>query len=237
MRDHLELSARRGGAAAFGLAVLMLSWGAAQAAQLQLVVSKADGQPAADVVVVIKPVGAWSPPPAGEPVVVNQKDMRFVPYVSVVPMGGTLRLTNQDRYDHHVRSMAGGPLGNLPPAKTFEVRLPGTAKGGNAPLDLKMDGSIGAITLGCHIHGSMRGHVYVSPTPWAAVSDDKGRVRIDLLPEGAAELQLWHPDELLEQPVQRVQVLAAEQTLSVKLNFTPKPRRNTPPPTSHHYPE
>jgi hypothetical protein len=144
-------------------------------------------------------------------------------------LGGTLRLTNQDRYDHHVRAMAGGPLGNTPPAKSFEVRLGGARVGGAQSSDIKMDGRAGNITLGCHIHGSMRGHVFVSASPWVAVTDDRGQVQLPDAPEGAVDLKLWHPDQLLDQSPVRLTLAAAAQTLSAKLNFNPRKRRVPPP--------
>lgn len=214
------------------MALMALTAPAAQAATLTVQVQRADGSVAGDTVVQVTPVGAWTPPDAGAPVVLNQKDMRFEPYVVAVPMGGTLRLTNQDRYDHHVRSMAGGPLGNVPPAKTFEVRLPGFAKGALSTADVKMDGSAGTITLGCHIHGSMRGHVYVSASPWVAVSDDRGQVVLQGVPEGAVDLKVWHPDQLLDTPAQRLQV-SGDQSATARLNFNPRKRR-TPPPVDHY---
>ena len=90
-----------------------------------------------------------------------------------------------------------------------------------------MDGGTGDITLGCHIHGSMRGHVYVSPTPWVGVSDSRGLVRLEGVPEGTVELKAWHPDQLSDQPTQRLS-LGAAQAQELKLNFSPR-RRRTPP--------
>jgi len=38
--------------------------------------------------------------------VIALKDIRFVPYVSVVPVGASVRFVNKDGFDHHVRSQA-----------------------------------------------------------------------------------------------------------------------------------
>jgi hypothetical protein len=140
----------------------------------------------------------------------------------VVPQGGSVRFVNRDAYDHHVRSLAGGPLGSVAPAKQIDIRM-GPAKGGkDTSADVVLD-QAGAIVLGCHLHGSMRGHVFVAESPWHAVSDAAGRVRIDGAPDGAAELRIWHPDQLTEQPTHALQVGAAS-TAEVKLNFTPRTR-------------
>ena len=100
-------------------------------------------------------------------------------------------------------------------------------KGNNTSPELKLDVA-GSVLLGCHLHNSMRGHLLISNTPWFAVTDDQGKVRIDGVPDGQAEIKLWHPDQLQEQPPQRVQV-AATVSAEGKLNFTPR-RRPPPPP-------
>jgi hypothetical protein len=71
----------------------------------------------------------------------------------------------------------------------------------------------------------MRGQVYVSGTPWFAKTDANGVATIEGVPEGAADLNLWHPDQLQEQPAQRLQLTAAPLKAIGQLNFTPRRRR------------
>lgn len=210
-------------------AVLLLAAAPAPAAELQVYVTTPDGRPAADVVVAVLPQGATSAAPAipAEPAVIVQRDIRFQPYVTAVVLGTTVRFVNRDRFDHHVRSMPGGPLGSIAPAKEFEFRL-AAARGSNEPsADLKMDAP-GAIVIGCHLHGSMRGHVYVSPTPWVAVTNAAGRATLAGVPDGAADLRLWHPDQLVAQANVPVRVTGTG-TAEARLNFAPR-RRPAPPP-------
>jgi plastocyanin len=200
----------------------------AQAGTVQVTVRSADGKPVADTVVLVQPGAAWSAQPLPAPAVVAQKDIKFVPYVTVIPVGGTVRFVNQDAYDHHVRSLPGGPLGTIAPARQFEIRMPAAAGGKFASNDLKVDVP-GVIALGCHLHGSMRGHVYVSATPWYAVTDASGRATIEGVPDGEAELRLWHPDQLTDQAASRVQVAAgAPVQAEARLNFTPRRRAAAP---------
>jgi plastocyanin len=196
----------------------------ALAGTVQVTVVSADGKPVADTVVLVQPTASWSPQPLPAPAVVAQKDIRFVPYVTVIPVGGTIRFINEDSFDHHVRSLPGGPLGTVAPAREFEIRMPAVAHGRKSTADLKID-LPGVIVLGCHLHGSMRGHVLVSVSPWYAVTDAQGHAVIDGMPDGQAELKLWHPDQLVDQGTTRVQVAAAGPTVAeAKLNFTPKRR-------------
>ena len=199
----------------------------AAAANLQLTVLGSDGKPVADVAVQLLPAAPWSVLPPAEPVRIVQRNLRFVPFVSVVPAGGTVRFVNRDRYDHHVRSQAGGPLGNIAPAQQFEFRMAAFKGEKESTADLKLD-TPGVIALGCHLHGSMRGHILVTSTPWVAVTDEQGRATLPQLPDGQAELKLWHPEQLTDQAPLRLQ-LAGDQSAEARVNFAPRRR---PPPTT-----
>ena len=196
------------------------------AAQLQVTVLGLDGRPAADVVVQAVPAAAWSPQPVPAAVEITQQNIRFVPFVTVVPTGTTVRFVNRDRFDHHVRSQPGGPLGNVAPAQQFEFRMAALKFNGAASsAEVKLDVA-GIIALGCHLHGSMRGHVLISNTPWAGVTDDKGQVTLANVPDGQLELKLWHPDQLTDQASTRLQ---ASGNLQPELKLNLSPRRRAPP--------
>jgi len=203
-------------------ALLMLAAAGAGAATLRVTVTNADGKPAADAVVLLQLPNAPPPPVPAEPVAIVQKDIRFVPFVTAVGLGTTVRFVNRDSFDHHVRSQPGGPLASVPPAKQFEFRLARMKGGTPTSADLTLDVP-GTIVLGCHIHGSMRGHIYVSASPWFAVTDERGQAVLEGVPDGAAELRTWHPDELVEQPVQKLQV-AGDTKAESRLNFAPRKR-------------
>jgi plastocyanin len=214
---------------------------AALAGAVQLLVTDKDGKPAPDVVVLVDSAQKAAAVPAAAPVVIAQQDLRFVPFLSVVPVGSTLRFVNRDGYDHHVRSTPSGPLGNTPAVSSFELRLdaseataspnddykpaPAARKRvGATSADVKVD-KPGAIGLGCHIHASMRGQVYVSATPWFGKTDANGALVIDNVPDGAAEVTLWHADQLQDQPPLRVQVSTTPVKATAQLNFVPRRRR------------
>lgn len=223
------------------LALLAFIASTAHAGTVQLTVTDKDGKPAADVVVLVQAASKGTVTPPAKPVVITQEGSRFVPFLTVVPVGTTLRFVNKDAYDHHVRSTPSGPLGAIAPAKTFELRLdadpiaearggdaypsgPAKKKSGISSADLKMDAA-GPIGLGCHIHGSMRGQVYVADTPWFGKTDANGLVTLDGMPDGAAQLTLWHPDQLQDQTAVPVQVSATPVKTNTQLNFVPKRRR------------
>lgn len=206
-------------------AVAALVAGAAAAADLQVYVTTPDGKPAPDVVVMLLPVNppASPPPLPATPAQVLQQEIRFVPYVTAVPQGATVRFVNRDRFDHHVKSVAGGPLGSIAPAQTFEFRLRAASRGEEPSAEVRFDAP-GATGVGCHLHGSMRAHVFASPTPWVGVTDPAGRVTLTGAPDGAADLRLWHPDQLLAQTQLRMTVAPGAAATQMQLNFTPRAR-------------
>lgn len=202
----------------------LLAGTAVHAAELKVYVTTPDGKPAADVVVALLPTGSPAAPlPPAAPALIVQQEIRFVPYVTAVPQGATVRFVNRDRFDHHVRSVAGGPLGSIAPAQEFEFRLKAARGGAETSQDVRFDAP-GATTIGCHLHGSMRAHVFASPSPWVAVTDAAGRATLADAPEGSADLRLWHPDQLVAQTQQRLAVSATTGSVQAQLNFSPRAR-------------
>jgi plastocyanin len=231
-------------ALAFALALAALC-AAAQATPLEVTVSDRDGKPAADVVVLVNTATSAALKPAPAPVVIAQEGLKFVPFLTVVPVGSTLRFVNRDAYDHHVRSTPSGPLGNAPSVQSFEFRLDASLaapaqrgfnddyatpaatakkKSGASSADLRLEHA-GAIGLGCHLHASMRGQVYVSASPWFGKTDANGVAVIDGVPEGEADVTLWHPDQLQDQTALTVKVGTTPAKAAAQLNFTPRRRR------------
>jgi plastocyanin len=213
-------------------AALCASWmlaGVAHAGSVQISVQDAEGKPAQDVVVLIE-AAATSPKAAAvaasAAAVITQENLRFVPFVTVVPLGSSVQFVNRDSYDHHVRSTPSGPLGGTPPVSNFELRLSGVKNPGDAAKSstIKLD-KPGAIGLGCHLHSSMRGHLFVSNTPWFGKTDDKGQVSIAGVPSGKVEVSLQHPDQFQKQSPLQLQVTDAPVQATSKLNFVPRRRR------------
>ena len=206
---------------------LMASLQAAQAASVQVTVLARDGQPLPDAVVVLEPA-AGQAMPALQPAAhtITQEKMQFNPVVSVVPVGSRVTFANMDRWDHHVR---GGPAGLVATGTYgFEFRLAGREPGKNPPSsELALD-KAGPVQLGCHLHGSMRGFVYVSATPWAAKTSAAGVATLAEVPEGAMRLRVWHPDQLLDPAAITVQVQAVT-AVNVPTQVQPRKARRAQP--------
>lgn len=198
----------------------------AQAATVQVTVLGRDGKPLADAVVVIEPTsGARPTAPAPVSAVVNQQKMQFVPGTLVLPLGSKLTFTNLDSWEHHVR---GSPAGlaslNAGASSGFELRLDGKAEGKEPSRSEVTLTQAGAVQLGCHLHGSMRGFIFVADSPWTVLTDASGVATLQGVPEGAARVRVVHADQLIESPPLTI-TIAPVTALSVPTQVLPRRRR------------
>lgn len=214
--------ARRGFAA---LALSLLGSLAAQASTLQARVLDREGQPVADAVLeVLLPPSSEQRPSWAASALVTQEKMQFIPRVSVVVAGMRLRFTNQDRWDHHVRVLPAS-LSRLNEAGGMEFRLSGLVEGQPASSQERSFDQPGVYLLGCHLHSSMRGHVYVAESPWVAKTGADGTVSLQGLPTGVATVRLWQADEVQTIAPRTVTLGASPQTLDYQLSVVPRRRR------------
>jgi plastocyanin len=200
---------------------------AASAGNLQVTVLDKEGKPVMDAVVVLVPATAGTPKtPLPMQLTMNQEKMRFVPAVAIVGVGAKARFVNNDPWEHHVRaSAAGAAQFNASASEGFVLRLDGKEEGKAAKFaDASFD-KAGAVLLGCHLHASMRGHVYVSDSPWAAMTNADGVANFDAVPDGAAQVRVWQADQLIDLAPQRVTLTAAPAKATMQLSVVPRRRR------------
>lgn len=208
----------------------------ASAGNVQIQVLDRDGKPVPDAVVVLYPSASGStaaPSLLQASPTIEQERMRFVPALTVVAPGTTIRFTNQDRWDHHVRGNAAGPVPTGAAANEgFELRLAGRQDGQPAQTADVTLRNPGVVLLGCHLHGSMRGHVFVADSAWTLKTDTDGIARFANVPDGAAQLRVWHAEQLVDLPRKGLQVQAAPLLDKVQLSVVPRPRRPAPAPSA-----
>ena len=166
---------------------------AAGATTVQVLTQGKGGQPLADVVLLLEPQGAKAAVKPLAHVEIAQQGRRFVPTVTVVPLGTKVQFPNQDTVRHHVYSFS--------PAKKFELKL----YVGRPENPVEFDRA-GLVVLGCNIHDTMVGWVVVSDTPWYAKTPAGGHATLTDVPPGSYVLRSWHPDlpagsTGIEQPV------------------------------------
>ena len=217
--------------------VTLLACSTAHAGSLSVTVVDRDGKPTMDAVVVLLPEGKGTAKQA-LPTTANitQEKMQFIPAVSIVPVGAKVRFTNNDPWDHHVRSSAAGAAGfaattaaaTEAAAKGIDLRLEGKADGKPAKsVEVTMDkaGPQSATLLGCYLHGSMRGHVYVTDSAWTVKTNADGVASFDDVPDGKVVVKVWQADQLIDLPVQNTVVGAAPAKLNVQLQVVARKRR------------
>lgn len=143
----------------------------------------------ADVVVSLEAPGLKLAPPA-EPLKIDQKGFRFLPHVTVLQTGSSIRFLNNDPEPHNVYSPEGRyNLGTWPTGDTkdYTFRKPGV------------------YSQLCNIHPDMLAYVVVVDTPLFALTDAAGAFVIRDVPPGRYKLVLWHErKDGLEQEIEVV---------------------------------
>jgi plastocyanin len=137
---------------------------------------QAAGRPAENAVVWLEASGA---PVAPVPkVVLDQRNVAFIPRVLVVRVGTTVEFPNNDKVFHNVFSFRDGKkfdLGMYPKGsmKLITFDKPGLAR------------------LFCNIHPNMAAYVMAVDSPYFAVSNEDGTFTIAGVPPGTYTYHAW----------------------------------------------
>lgn len=144
----------------------------------------------------------------GSKAVMVQVSKQFVPFVLPVQVGTTVEFPNRDPFRHQVYSFS--------PAKTFELKLYGSAESGAVTFDKE-----GIVPLGCNIHDNMLAYIYVVGTPYFAVTPQTGGGTIADLPAGKYAVKVWHPNQKSSEGDAGVVEVAAsgDTTISVQVEL------------------
>jgi plastocyanin len=118
-----------------------------------------------------------------KPVVVDQRDMLFVPRVVTVQEGRKVRFENNDLYNHAVSAQS------VHAENVFNVTTPA-----GQPYEHQFKWQKNPIPIGCVLHSWMRAYVITAQHPYHTVSDAQGKFRIENVPAGKLALMFVHPD-------------------------------------------
>jgi len=135
----------------------------------------------ADAVVYVDAIAGKTFAPPAEHVLMDQKNMEFVPHVLPVLAGTTVDFLNSDALLHNVFSPDACAdrmnLGTWPQGqkRSFTVKKPCFA------------------ALLCKVHPEMEGFLAVLPTPYFAVTSAAGAYEIKDVPNGTYTVKVWHP--------------------------------------------
>ncbi|MBK9385102.1 MAG: hypothetical protein IPN34_09840 [Planctomycetes bacterium] len=164
-----------------------------------------DGKIANAFVFIESPLPAMNYPDDA-PVVLDQKQCRYVPHVAGVRAGQLVKVLNSDPTYHNV---LGTPRKNEP----FNI---GMAQGQD-PLEFRF-ANADKMKLVCSVHPWMDAWLHVVPHPFFATSGEDGVAELKGVPAGEYQIQIWHEAHQKEPPKRSVVVKAGETTeIVVKL--------------------
>jgi plastocyanin len=153
----------------------------AAVADISVIVVSRDGHGVEQTVVVATPVtanvGLVKPP---KPAVMDQRDLTFQPRVLVVEVGTSVEFPNNDSVSHQVYSFSA--------AKRFQLPLYKGER--HSPVIFDQPG---LVVLGCNIHDSMAGYIYVTDSPFFGITDTTGSLRLEGMPAGDYRITIWSP--------------------------------------------
>jgi len=186
----------------------------ASAGELIFQLTDAKGAPVRDAVVTLYPQGR--PVPITAPArtyQIAQRDIRFNPFVLIVPVGAQVTFPNFDPVRHHVYSFS--------PVKKFELKL--YAKEQNRAVRFDKPG---VVPLGCNIHDQMTAFIKVVDTALSVQTDRSGRATFGAVPNGPVLAHVWHP--YLRAPANQIELRIASgpgrQVQSVNLSLRAPPQ-------------
>jgi plastocyanin len=170
------------------LLALLLACGPtlAWAEKVRFLVQDQTGQPLANAVLELQlpPAASASVAVPSEIAVMDQIAKRFVPELLVIQVGQQVEFPNSDNIRHHVYSFSA--------TKPFELKL----YSGHPEKPIVFDRS-GVVVMGCNIHDTMVGYIYVAASSKVAVSDKDGQVELllDKPANGTVALNVWHAQQ------------------------------------------
>ena len=162
-----------------------------------------------DFVITFPQIEGDFPPPA-EPVVMDQKNLRFVPHVLVILAGTTVVFPNSDPVLHNVFSISKPMRFNLGLYRRSTVRKVRFERPG-------------VVELLCNVHLEMSAYIVVTKNPYYALTGPDGSFRIANVPPGRRLIRCRHE----RYGVRERQVnIPAEGTLEVNfvMGEQPSPR-------------
>jgi plastocyanin len=161
---------------------------------------------ASQAVVWLTPMGISVEPPKQKPSEIPQlvqKDKSFHPSLLVIPVGGKVEFPNHDPFFHNVFSLFEG--------KRFDLGLYESGTTRFVQFDKP-----GISFIFCNIHAQMSAVVIALATPYYAISNARGDLRLPDVPAGRYEMQVFHsavPSDALRALTREITVAPGETSL------------------------
>lgn len=188
------------------------------AADVTVILKKADGSPLENAAVALVPLYTDAPEKKRQtPVEIKQEGKQFHPRLTVIQKNTDIVFPNLDNVSHHVYSFSS--------AKRFEIPL---FKGD--PQAITFD-KTGLVPVGCNIHDWMQAHILVVDSPYYGLTNAKGELILSV-PQGSYKTIHWHPElaapHLPVEGTLKVTEEAVNHPINVKTRFVPQTGRRVP---------
>lgn len=171
---------------------------------------RSGGLEAGGAVVYLMPAGPDSSRMFPDTALIDQREIAFVPRVSVVGPGTTVLFRNSDPILHNVFSPAG-------PGAGFNL---GTYPSPGAREQRFLEPGVHVIL--CHVHPEMLAFVIVVTTPYRTVVDQDGSFLMTGIPPGRYQLNVWRRRTA---PLQQEIEIISGRTLERELELVPARHR------------
>lgn len=187
-------------------------------ADMTFLVQDQQGKPLPDAVLEVVSEPSQSGPKS-DVAIIDQIEKAFVPELVIVQQGQLVDFPNSDNIRHHVYSFS--------PAKTFELKLYA-----DRPENPVLFDQHGVVVLGCNIHDSMVGYLYVAADQRVTKTDQQGMARLAVTADNS-EISVWHanhsagPEHRDIYSISSLKQSADKQHYIVTLDITPPPARDT----------
>jgi plastocyanin len=169
------------------------------------------GKPATDVVVSVEGVAPETKQAelsGGKPkVVIDQKDLKFVPRVLPVAVGTTVDFPNNDKTFHNVFSNS--------EAKKFDLGLYPSGQSRSVTFDKP-----GVVKILCNAHPHMEAYIVVKGHRYFGGADARGNYSLNAVPLGKYRLEVWHPN--LGAKVVPVELVREGEVLAINVDLKGK---------------
>ncbi|MBB1385014.1 methylamine utilization protein [Pseudoalteromonas sp. SG45-5] len=185
----------------------------ALAENIELVVKDQYGQQLADAVVELEQINKPYSLAPRSVAIMDQVHKQFLPELLIVQKGQRVNFPNSDNIRHHVYSFS--------QAKPFQLKLySGQPKD---PITFEQQG---VVVLGCNIHDSMVGYIYVASSERVYKTDKQGRIELPLN-DFPLQISVWHPLQTESLESKKIITINDKSDLVVTINTSSPSPRNT----------
>ncbi|WP_273151250.1 methylamine utilization protein [Methylophaga thiooxydans] len=174
------------------------------------------GLPLSDVI--IEPdIAAVTRAPA-DVAIIDQIDKQFIPQQILIETGQLVDFPNSDNIRHHVYSFS--------KAKVFELKL--YADTPENPIQFPEHG---VVVVGCNIHDSMIGYIFVSKSTQSVMTGERGDVSIQS-EQAIKQINVWHANNAAgPETLMNIELNALKQDENgrylIKIDIIPPATRNS----------